>query len=125
MAEENWTAQLSVKVGSTGSTMVNLRAGSVADLAAMASELADLGAVIVSSAEEFAANATVIEAFPGAQVSTEATSANDGTPVCAHGVRMTFKAGTSSKNGKPYKMYFCDVTNDPRLPKCPARFLND
>ena len=126
---EDYAAQLSVKVGATGNIMINLRAQDVPTLASMANELADLGPVILSSAEEFAANATIVQTFPGTQVvgttTVDPLPTGNTTPVCAHGVPMTYKAGTSTKTGKPYKMFFCDVTNDPRMLKCQAKFLND
>lgn len=115
MAEENWKAQLSVKFGRLGD-MINLRADSVDDLAEMSGKLADLGTVIVASAEEFQAKATIVQTFP------ETTKAPASGDVCAHGVAWLVKSG--EKNGKSWSGRFCQVENDPSLPKCKAKWDN-
>lgn len=116
MTEENWKAQLSVKYGRLGD-MINLRADSVEEMAEMADKLANLAEVIVASTEEFQARATVVATFPG----TEKADAPRGD-VCAHGVAWLVKSG--SKNGKDWSGKFCQVENDPSLPKCKAIWTN-
>lgn len=116
---EDYKAQLSIKFGRMGD-MLNLRASSVEELATMANELADHAMIIVTSAEEFQGKATITEAFTG----TSAVKAPAGSgDVCAHGVAWVERSGTS-KAGKPYRAKFCQVENDPTLPKCAAVWLN-
>lgn len=136
MAEENndYRAQLSIKFG-TGH-MLNLRADSVEDLAAQAAVLEEMAPLLteVSTKVQALAIEAILKAFPESEVVGEqkaeardsarkpAPQAGGDGRKCAHGVVMAYKTGRSSKG--PWTGYFCDVTDDPRLPKCQPQFLN-
>lgn len=129
MADE-YGAQLSVKFGPNGNSMINVRADDVTALAEEVNRMAELGSVIVASAEDFVANATVVAAFPNtttvqdARPSQPAQANNSAAPVCAHGVPMKYREGVAAKTGKAYKLWGCTVKDDPRMPECQAKFLN-
>ncbi len=114
---EDYKVQLSLKFGARND-MVNLRCDSPEELAKMAGELADLAVVVVTAAEEFQAKATVAAAFPGTEAATSAPRGD----VCAHGVAWSEKSG--EKNGKRWSGKFCQVENDPAMPKCKAIWTN-
>lgn len=120
MAEsDNWKVQHSIKFGAD---MLNLRADSIAELLEMQTEAIDVNGMIIAEAgNSLRAKANVLTEFPGSEEVpfTPAPPAQAGVKLCAHGVAYTYRSGTS-KAGKPYSAWFCDVENDARLPKCKA-----
>ena len=144
MAEDdnnNYKAHLTIKLGHANQHVLHVRGESVTDLVAQLGELADHGMVIVTTIQDLMGQAAVVNAFPGTQkvegnfstngtpdsppfTPTQAVAANDGVKRCAHGAPMLYKEGKSPKTGKDYKAWFCQVENDPSMPKCAAIWLN-
>lgn len=123
-------AQLSLKFGNGG--MINVRASDVNALVSEVENLALVGTYIVNTSEEIQsaaisaqqAQANVVQQFPQTTVVQQGPPPQQGggqQKFCAHGQAMAFRAGTS-KAGKPYSGYFCQVKNDPYLAECPPQF---
>lgn len=113
---ENWKIQISFKYGRMAD-MVNVRADTVEELMELMNGISENSTFLVASAEDFQAKATVAAVFPGT-----VDAGKDDTDVCAHGV--AWKSQSGVKNGKAWSGKFCQVENDPKLPKCKAKWDN-
>jgi len=131
---DNYKAHLTIKLGHANQHVLHVRADSVTDLVAQLGELDDHGMTIVATITDLMAKAAVVNAFPGTQKvegnfstngtpATLAAPANDFVKRCAHQAPLKYQEGTT-KAGKPYKGWFCQVENDPSMPKCAPQWLN-
>jgi len=119
MSTETWAVQVSVKTPS--GSMVNLRGDNVAELEEILDAFMEKVAAKVGPLEQtLGAVATVGAAFPGAQVTTQASApapqasapqaagAPGPAPIDRNGKPMIWKTGTSKASGKAWKGWFPD-----------------
>ena len=116
------TTKFQVNYKLADGTLLNLYAKDVKDLETGLTDLSMVSALIKSTAQELGATAnpvaTIKQAFPGAQVVSQApvASANPDAPTCAHGA-MRWNSGQGAKG--PWQGWFCAGPKElPREQKC-------
>lgn len=124
--QENPTRlQYSTKFGENGSQYAIVEATNAKDLAEGATDLMDIAELLnrVGEALQLPARKALLEAgvttTPAQPAPSQQQRYNPNPSqgsVCAHGVPRRVKTGTSSKG--PWRAEFCDVKNDPNMPKC-------
>lgn len=95
----------------------NLRSVVTADLASYIAAVQEVASGAAPAAVKPASQAHPVQAAP-APADDPFESATPAGPVCSHGPRK-WREGTS-KNGKPYRGWFCTSTN--RNDQCPAEW---